>query len=210
MIRYYNERFIHPSSILSHRTPTWHRLQIQLLNNYEDSVDNWVHWLDVGKLGWWDALGHNWGEYLGNTWRTVSNTLLNPTFSGPFGGANGECCHKIGFRLLDGLPLPLKGISTNLLDIKSSAGATSSVSHMFMISVLGLYRRKVWNWPENTKLPHFHVQWMDPSILLPMVGKSQKTTLEWQCIGGSRDAESAHICIFPHLQEKLPSIILSN
>ena len=168
-----------------------------------------MHWLDVGKLGW-DALGHNWGEYLGNTWPTVSNTLLNPTFSGPFGGANGECCHKIGFRLLDRLPLPLKGISTNLLDIKSSAGATSSVSHMFMISVMGLYRRKVWKWPENTKLPHFHVQWMDPSILLSMVGKSQKTTLEWQCIGGSRDAESAHICIFPHLQKKLLSIILSN
>ena len=47
---------------------------------------------------------------------------------------------------------------------------------MFMISVMGLYRRKVWNWPENTKLPHFHVQWMDPSILLSMVGPPKDST----------------------------------
>ena len=55
-------------------------LQIQLLNNYEADVHNWVHWLDLGKMGWWGALGHGGIIH----WRAhqPAALLLNPGFSG--------------------------------------------------------------------------------------------------------------------------------
>ena len=75
----------------------------------------------------WTCLGWDgqvpWATTRGGNISSAQYFILNPPFSGClflFGGANGECRHKIGFRLLDILR-PLTGISTNLLHIKSSA-----------------------------------------------------------------------------------------
>ena len=87
-------------------------LQIQLLNNYEADVHNWVHWLDLGKMGWWGALGHGGDNTLAGS--PTSGLIIESRFFWihPLGGANGECCHKIGFRVLDILPALFTACST--------------------------------------------------------------------------------------------------